>query len=118
MDRLFNLLTLVSFALIAQVLLSVRKAHIRVEYSVSWLVAGLILLLLSVNRNLMLWISKNIGLDSVATALILLIMFVFLVVFYRFSIRISDLKDANIALSQRIAILEYHLQASHEERKS
>ena len=39
----------------------------------------------------------------------------FLIVFYRFSIVISDLKDANISLAQRVAILEFHLRALHEK---
>jgi hypothetical protein len=30
--------------------------------------------------------------------------------FYRFSVIISKLRDDNIALAQRLAILEYHLQ--------
>jgi hypothetical protein len=29
-------------------------------------------------------------------------------VFYRFSVILSDLKDANIAMAQRLAILEFH----------
>jgi hypothetical protein len=40
---------------------------------------------------------------------------VFLLVFYRFSVRISNLKDANIALTQRVAILEYRLQSRDEK---
>jgi hypothetical protein len=39
---------------------------------------------------------------------------VFLVVFYRFSVIMSDLKDANIALAQRLAIVEYQVENSHE----
>ena len=35
-------------------------------------------------------------------------------VFYRFSVVISDLKDANVAMAQRLAILEFHLQSRHE----
>ena len=30
--------------------------------------------------------------------------------FFRFSVIISHLRDDNIALAQRVAILEYHLQ--------
>jgi hypothetical protein len=37
--------------------------------------------------------------------------------FFRFSIVISHLRDDNVALAQRVAMLEYHLRAiqSHEE---
>ena len=36
---------------------------------------------------------------------------VFVVTFYRFSIIISKLKDDNIALAQKVAMIEYHLKA-------
>src|SRR5881394_3832149 len=98
MDRLLNFTTGVSVLLIAMVLVSVRRAHIRVEYSVSWLVASLAILVLS--RSL---------------ALLLLAGCVFVVIFYRFSIVISKLKDDNIALAQKVAILEYHLRAADSE---
>jgi hypothetical protein len=41
---------------------------------------------------------------------------VFLVVIYRFSVVISDLKDSNIAMAQRLAIVEFHLHNRNEER--
>lgn len=47
MERLLNVLTVFSVVLLMLVLRSVRKAHIRVEYSVSWLGAALTLLALS-----------------------------------------------------------------------
>ena len=115
MDRLLTVTFGVSILLIGMVLFSVRRAHIRVEYSVSWLVAALIMLVLS-RSNLMLGlISGALGIDDAPVALLLVVLSVFLVVFYRFSIIISDLKDASIALTQKVAILEYKL--THEERK-
>ena len=48
-------------------------------------------------------------------ALLLIAGALFLVVFFRFSVVMSDLKDANIALTQKIAILEYQLNALHEK---
>ena len=47
MDRLFDVVTIFSLVLIVWVLSSVRRAHIRVEYSVSWLLAGAVLLVLA-----------------------------------------------------------------------
>jgi len=43
---------------------------------------------------------------------------VFLLVFYRFSVIISELKDANIALAQRVAILQYRLESLDEKRQT
>lgn len=118
MDRLLNVMTGLSCALIAFVLISVRRAHIRVEYSVSWLTAAVVLLALSRSHSLLTWVTSVLGISTPSIALILIVFCVFLVVFYRFSMIISDLKDANIAMAQRVAILEFHLQSSHESQQA
>ena len=116
MERLLNVMSVLSVALMVLVLFSVRRAHIRVEYSVSWLGAAVVLLILSRSRGLLSWIARYLGLESYALALVILVFCVFIVVFYRFSVILSDLKDANIAMAQRLAILEYQLQQTDEKR--
>jgi hypothetical protein len=118
MDRLSNVLSLFSLGLIVAVLSSLRRAHIRVEYSVSWLAAGFVMLILSRSQPLMSWLARMIGIDDPPLALILAVLVVFLLVFYRFSVTVSTLKDANIALAQRVAILEYYLRSKHESRQA
>jgi putative effector of murein hydrolase LrgA (UPF0299 family) len=117
-DRLLDILTGLSLLLIVLVLASVRRAHIRVEYSVSWLIGALALLLLSRARGLLQYLSDNMGITYPPVALVLLVGFVFVIIFYRFSVIISKLKDDNIALAQRVAILEYHLQALKNQSAS
>jgi hypothetical protein len=118
MDRLQNVITLFSALLIGLVLGSVRRAHIRAEYSVSWLVAALFLLVLSRWRGLQDWLTGALGLRDAPLALLVVSGAVFLVVLYRFSLVISNLKDSNIALMQRVAILEFHLTNLHEKSKT
>jgi len=89
----------------------VRRAHIRVEYSVSWLAAALVLLILSRAHGLLHVLASVLGLSDAPLALMMIVFCVFLVVFYRFSVVISNLKDANIALTQRLAIVEYELRS-------
>jgi hypothetical protein len=115
MDRLLNVMTVLSAGLIVLVLSSVRRAHIRVEYSVSWLGAAVVLLILSRSRGVLAWVAERLGIAYAPLALLILVFCVFLVVFYRFSIIISHLKDANIAMAQRLAIVEYQL---HETRQA
>ena len=114
MDRLLNFTTGMSVLLIALVLASVRRAHIRVEYSVSWLAASVAILVLSRSRRVLEAIAAQLGITYPPLALMLLAGCVFVVIFFRFSVIISKLKDDNIALAQKVAILEYHLQAIHE----
>ena len=117
MDRFLNVISVFSVLLIGVVLASVRREHIRVEYSVSWLLAALVLLVLSRWRALEQWIGASLGVNDAPLALLMLAGAVFLFVLYRFSLIISNLKDSNIALAQRVAILEFRLESSDEKSK-
>ena len=107
---------LIAAGLIITVLIGLRRAHIRVEYSVSWLIAAVILLLLAQLPEPLRWFASWAGIQDPPTVLLFLVAGVFLVVFYRFSIIISHLRDANIALAQRVAILEFRLENVEDGR--
>jgi hypothetical protein len=115
-QRLLNVMTVFSVVLLLLVLRSVRRAHIRVEYSVSWLGASVTLLVLSRMNGVLGWIARFTGIGDLPLALVFIAGCLFLIVFYRFSIVISDLKDANISLAQRVAILEFHIRAWDEKQ--
>ena len=120
MDRLLNVTTVLSVVLLAIVLISVRRAHIRPEYSVSWLLAAAIMLILSRARPLLDMVRNLAGLPDSPLTLFLLSGGVFLLMFFRYSVIISHLRDDNIALAQRVAILEYHIQSltDHEKQEA
>jgi len=119
MDRLLNVMTAVSALLMALVLASLRRAHIRVEYSVSWLLAAAALLIVSCSWRTLDAVAAFLGISYSPLALLLVIGCVFLIMFYRFSLVMSKLRDDNIALAQRLAILEFHLQTlKHPVEKS
>lgn len=122
MDRFLNVMTGISIGIIVLVLASVRRSHIRVEYSVSWLGAAVTVLVLSRSRLLMEDLAGAMGISYPPMAILLVVAVLFLFVFYRFSVIISDLKDSNIALTQKMAILEYRMrsqqQNGHEETET
>src|SRR5687767_3779249 len=109
MEQLLNALAVLSGLLILVILKSVRSRHIRVEYSVAWLGAAIGMLILSRSPRALERISKLFGTSDPALALLLVVFSLFLAVFYRFSVVISSLKDANIALTQKVAMLEYRI---------
>jgi hypothetical protein len=118
MERLLNVLAILSALLILFILRSVRGQHIRVEYSVSWLGAALTLFILSRSQWVLEWAARLFGIADPALALLFIALTVFLGVFYRFSVVISALKDANVALTQKVAILEYRVQHIDEEKQT
>jgi hypothetical protein len=118
MDRLVNVITILSGALIVVVLASLRRSHIRVEHSVSWLAAGVTLLMVSLSPPLLDWMARLVGISDPPLAMLFISFSVFLLVFYRFSAVISELKDANIALAQRVAILQYKVDSLDEGQQT
>ena len=86
MERLLNVMTATSILLIVLVLLSVRRAHIRVEYSVSWLGAAVALLALSRSRSALVLTAHYLGISYAPLALLLIVGCVFLLMFFRFSV--------------------------------
>jgi hypothetical protein len=118
LDRLLSIVTGISILLALIVLISVRRSHIRVEYSVSWLGAAAILFVLSRSEWLLNEIGSLIGIGYPPVVLAVLIAAIFLAVFYLYSIRLSDLRETNIELTQRIAILEYKVRNLYEKSES
>lgn len=110
MYPLLNLLTVASVVLLFVVLRGVRRRHVRVEYSVSWLAAALVLFAISRMPGFLAAAAAWSGINDSSITFLLLVLIVFLAVFYRTSGLISDLKDMNIALTQRVAILEFQLE--------
>jgi hypothetical protein len=118
MDRMLDVMAIFSLLLAGLVLISVRREHIRVEYSVSWLVAAIALLILSRWQNLVRRIPAWIGVSDAALAMLIVSGGVFVLVLYRLSMIISRLKDSNIALIQKMAILEFNMESLHEKVKT
>lgn len=118
MDRMLDVMAIFSLLLAGLVLISVRREHIRVEYSVSWLAAAVALLLLSRWRDLVAHIPAWIGVSDAALGVLIVSCGVFVLVLYRLSMIISHLKDSNIALIQKVAILEFNMESLHEKVKT
>jgi hypothetical protein len=109
MERLLWWTSVISVVLIVMVLAALRRAHIRPEYSVTWLIACLALFALSRSETALGWIASALGLGEAPTVLVLVAGFIFLIMFFWTCVGISRLRDDNIALAQRVAILEFHL---------
>ena len=113
MERLLDVLSLVSICLFLIVMRELRHSRIRPEYSVSWLAAAALVLAISRSKGLLVRISGMLGISEPLVVLVFMVMLVFVGVFHRFSIVISHLKDMNITLTQRVAILEFQLRHTH-----
>ena len=103
---------LIGLLTIGVTLVALRRQHIRTEYSVSWLAVGIILTALAGFPKLLLdraAIELGIGGDTlffiIAGGLISAIVFELTRV-------VSRLRDENVMLAQRLAILEFQMRES------
>jgi hypothetical protein len=90
-------------------LISLRREHIRTEYSVSWLAVGVILTALAMIPNLLDNAARYLDLDPRICLLLLGGVLISGLVF-EISHVVSKLRDENVILAQRLAILEYRLR--------
>jgi hypothetical protein len=99
---------------IAATLYSLRREHIRVEYSVTWLVVGCTLAVLAVFPSLPKAIASALSLDPLITLPVCAGMLISMLVF-EISRVVSRIRDQTITLAQRLAIIEYQLQQVRRE---
>lgn len=90
-------------------LISLRREHIRTEYSVSWLTVGIVLTLLGGFPGLLDGAARSLRLNPEACFLMAGGTLISALVF-EISHVVSRLRDENVMMAQRIAILEIHLQ--------
>ena len=100
---------LIGLLTVAGTLVSLRREHIRPEYSVSWLVVGVILTALAAAPRLLDAAAHNVGTGPETCFLVAGGTLVSAIVF-EISRVVSRLRDDNTLMAQRIAILEHHIQ--------
>ena len=106
---------LICILLVAYVFELVRRRHLSEEYSMGWLVAGSMMLILSISEGLLVWISNLVG-ATLFTSTLFFFGLVFLVtICLHFSIRISALTNQVRTLTQHMGILHSEKQLLEEQ---
>jgi len=114
MDVIKILAIIGSAAVLITVVELIRKGWLKERYSLLWLFAGGILLLLSASRDLLEYVSHVVGIYYPPSFLFLLAFLFLLLISLHFSVVISGLSEKNKKLAQEIALLRQAMQeATH-----
>ena len=106
---------LICIFLVVYVFELVRRRHLSEEYSMGWLVAGSMMLILSISESLLVWVSNLVG-ATLFTSTLFFFGLVFLVtICLHFSIRISALTNQVRTLTQHMGILHSEKQLLEEQ---
>ncbi len=94
----------------------IRRGRLKEKYSILWLLAGGVLLLLSISRDLLEYLSRLAGIYYPPSLLFLLAFLFLLLITLHFSVVISGLSEKNKQLAQEIALLRQELQETLPHR--
>jgi hypothetical protein len=107
---------ILSLFLLIVTLEAIRRRRLKEEYSILWILTGLVVLVFSIFPRLLGVVSLLIGVPHLPT--LFLIAFAFLLaIALNYSFIISKLFDRNLELSQRLAILEWRLQEMRRKKE-
>ncbi len=96
---------LICIFLLAYVFELVRRRYLNEEYSVTWLVTGVLMLVLSISDELLQGISQLVGATLYTSTLFFFGMLFLVIICLHFSIRISALTNQVRTLTQDVGIL-------------
>jgi hypothetical protein len=116
MDLLKISAIVVSAAVLIVVIELIRRGRLKEKYSLLWLFAGTVLLVLSASRDLLEYLSRIVGIYYPPSLLFLLAFLFLLLITLHFSVIISGLSEKNKKLAQEIALLRQELREAMERK--
>lgn len=96
------------------ILRRIRHAKLQIEYAIFWLLFAGMLLIISIFPNLMIQLTRAVGMQSPINCVFLLVIFTLMIKLFMQTIEHSQLEDKLKQLTQRLAIEE---KLREEERK-
>lgn len=117
MDNIQIISIAVSLVLLIVILRLIKLRHLRIQYSVLWLITGIVLLVLSIWRSLLEKMAEWVGIYYPPSLLFLLGFLFSLAILLHFSVVVSRLSEMNKELAQRLGILTLRLEELEEIKK-
>ena len=104
----------VSIILLVIVFELIRRRRLREEYSLLWLLSGILILVISIFPKLFELISKMMGMYYLTALLVLSFLFLLMIVL-QFSTVISQLSERNKDMTQELAIMDFKFKQIEEQ---
>jgi hypothetical protein len=110
MDLLKILAVVGSVALLVVVVELIRRGRLKERYSLLWLLAGGLLLFLSLSRGILDSLARLFGIFYPPSLLFLLAFFFLLLITLHYSVALSGLAEKNKQLAQEVALLRREIE--------
>jgi len=109
MLRIQIIIGTVSILLLVIVFELIRRRRLKEEYSLLWLLSGVVILTFSIFPNLLIIISRAMGMYYLTALFVISFLFLLLIVLH-FSTVISKLSERNKELTQELSILDFRFK--------
>ena len=110
MDLIKILAILGSGSVLVVVIELIRRGRLKEKYSLLWLFASGVLLVLSMSRGLLEYVAHLLGVYYPPSFLFLLAFLFLLLITLHFSVVVSGLSEKNKQLAQEVALLRQEMQ--------
>lgn len=97
---------LISISILVIVFELIRRGKLKEEYSLLWLLSGVVILVFSIFPDLLNVLSRSLGMYYLTALFVVSFLFLLFIVLH-FSTVISRLSERNKDLSQELSILEF-----------
>ena len=118
MDIVKVLAVMGSATVLFLVLELIRRGRLKERYSLLWLFAGTIMLVLSLSRDLLNYIAHQVGIFYPPSLLFLVAFIFLLLITLHFSVIISGLSEKNKRLAQEVALLRQNVDNKNTLRNA
>lgn len=114
---LLKILSIIGCATVLIVVIElIRRGRLKERYSLLWLFAGGILLILAASRDLLEYVSRVVGIYYPPSLLFLVAFLFLLLITLHFSVVISSLSEKNKKLAQELALLRQEMREAMNAR--
>ena len=110
MDRVQSFAIVLSLTLLISIFQLIRKNKLLEQYALLWIASVVILLVLSIWRDLLDRIAALVGIFYPPSALFFIAILCGMVIALHFSVVISKLTKQNHILAQEVALLRQHVE--------
>lgn len=109
-------LIIVSFLVVVFVLRKIRKTQLDIDDAIYWIIASVLLLVLSIFPQLAIWASLLLGIESAANFVFLFMIFVVLIKLFNMAIDLSIQKQRLNKLIQRLALTDKEVDDEKKDK--
>lgn len=98
---------IISTVTLIYIIMQIRKHKLNIDDSILWIFWSIVLLIVSIFPNLSFYIAEKMGFQSTSNFILCLFIFILYMILFFQNIKISELRDKNKQLVQKISIYAY-----------